>query len=510
MPPGGKIFNELVPRTGEIANNTKELEQTVATRRKISGFNLDSFSTVSYRKSLCSGFIKNRDPELQLTDEKTFGNRKFVLLLISLIIIILVDTSVVKVNDLVDKYFIPVPSKLILFSITCTLCLFLQFNIIRYVQRLFKTEQTFKSLRRRPFQLISLTSLCALGALLGILILQQIYSGYYNTLVSILIIVVSYGIGASFIMWLALLFLSWYRSRHELIILLYFISMLIISFNLIVTGGWASAKLSPPHLIGEYVGSSGEASAGRFSLLDYVYRVSSFMSFFSVWVTTAILMSKYREKLIGTIIYWIMLSVPLVYFVITYFYQYFVGSVLTSYMANDPVTVSIILGAFLSLSKPIGGLIFGIAFWKIATIVSYEKRIRTCMIISGWGIFLIFASNQAATQVISPYPPFGLATMTVLNIAAYLMLIGIYGSATLVSVNTNLRRTIHRHAFESNLLNLIGHAEFEREIQRTVGKIIEDQQISEINRENETELDEAELRRYLDIVLKETKKDPAE
>jgi hypothetical protein len=66
-------------------------------------------------------------------------------------------------------------------------------------------------------------------------------------------------------------------------------------------------------------------------------------------------------------------------------------------------------------------------------------------------------------QLVIPYPPFGFATISVLNIAAYLMLIGIYSSATLVSANTNLRKTIYKHALESKLLNLIGHAEFERD-----------------------------------------------
>ena len=51
----------------------------------------------------------------------------------------------------------------------------------------------------------------------------------------------------------------------------------------------------------------------------------------------------------------------------------------------------------------------------------------TYMIISGFGIFLIFAANQAATQTIPGiYPPFGLLTITVLNIAAFFMLLGIY------------------------------------------------------------------------------------
>jgi len=80
------------------------------------------------------------------------------------------------------------------------------------------------------------------------------------------------------------------------------------------------------------------------------------------------------------------------------------------------------------------------------------------MFISGWGIFLIFTANQATTLIVSPYPPFGLVTLTVLNMGAFLMLIGIYTSARLVSTNNELRRFIHKQAFESRLLSLIGHA----------------------------------------------------
>ena len=128
------------------------------------------------------------------------------------------------------------------------------------------------------------------------------------------------------------------------------------------------------------------------------------------------------------------------------------------------------------------------------------------MIISGFGIFLIFTANQAPTQVVAPYPAFRLATITVLNLAAFLMLVGIYNSATLVSANTNLRKSIHKHALESKLLNLIGQAEFEREIQKTVGKIIEDQPDIEMVTETKYELDEEELKKYLEVVIKEVKR----
>ena len=62
------------------------------------------------------------------------------------------------------------------------------------------------------------------------------------------------------------------------------------------------------------------------------------------------------------------------------------------------------------------------------------------MVISGFGIFLIFGANQALVQTLTPYPPFGLVINTVLIIAAFFMLLGIYNSATLVSVNDDLRK----------------------------------------------------------------------
>ena len=285
--------------------------------------------------------------------------------------------------------------------------------------------------------------------------------------------------------------------------------MLIIAFNLIMTAAFIDAKVSSrPPQAAEYIGSSGDITGGKYALLDVIYRISSFMSFFSIWITTALLMRYYRERLINDIIYWIILLIPLVYFIITYFYQFFLAKILISYLAIDPITVSIILGAFLSLSKPIGGLIFAVAFWKIARTISYEKNIRTYMIISGWGILLIFGANQAATQIVAPYPPFGLATVTVLLMASFLMLLGIYNSAILVSANNELRKSIFKHAYESRLLRLIGHAEMESEIEKTVAKIARDKNILEIDTEQQRqlEIDEKGLKKYLDLVIREVKK----
>ena len=199
------------------------------------------------------------------------------------------------------------------------------------------------------------------------------------------------------------------------------------------------------------------------------------------------------------------MSIPLVYFIINYLYQYILGGILSSFLQIDPVTVSIVSGAFLALSKPIGGILFGIVFWKISRIVGYERRIKTFMIISVWGILLIFSLNQAVTQIVTPYPSFGLPTVTILVIASYLMLLGIYNSATLVSTNNELRKSIHKRALESKFLGLIGQAEMENEIQNTVKQVSRDKNIIEKELEEPVEFDETELEKYVEFVIKEAR-----
>ena len=209
--------------------------------------------------------------------------------------------------------------------------------------------------------------------------------------------------------------------------------------------------------------------------------------------------------MIRSVAYWFVLILPLGYFLITYFYQFFLGYLLRSYFQNDPVTISIIVAAILSFSKPIGGLLFAVAFWNMSRVVGYEKKMKLSMVIAGWGIFFIFSANQAITQVVSPYPPFGITTVTVMNLASFLMMLGIYNSATLVSANNHLRLYIHEHALK--LLNPIGRAEMEKEIQNTVTKISKDKEIAKISEEAESfEFDENELKKYLKQVL-EVKKE---
>jgi hypothetical protein len=341
-----------------------------------------------------------------------------------------------------------------------------------------------------------------------VLIFQQLYYNYYKIIIPILIVIISYIIASTFIIILSILFLSWYKSQRNKIIFLYFISMLLIAFNLVMTATITVVKLTDrPDEIRKFSGGTVDLSVGKYEFLNNIYKASSILSFISIWVTTALLMNYYREKLINIIVYWILLSIPLLYFLINYIYQYIFTGILISYLTIDPITVSILLTTFLSLSKPIGGLTFAAVFWNISKIVNYEKNIKSSMVISGWGILLIFGANQGLVQTLAPYPPFGLMTITVLILGGFLMLLGIYNSAKLVSVNDNLRKSIYKHFSEPRLLGLIGQAEMKKEIEGIVKEITQHKGSLEREINIPIALDEKALKKYITFVISETKKE---
>ncbi|MFZ0897159.1 MAG: hypothetical protein WAZ77_21875 [Candidatus Nitrosopolaris sp.] len=130
------------------------------------------------------------------------------------------------------------------------------------------------------------------------------------------------------------------------------------------------------------------------------------------------------------------------------------------------------------------------------------------MIISAYGLALIFASEQAIILADRPYPPFGLATISFFGLSSYLVLVGIYSSAISISEDSKLRQSIRSFAIkESRLLDSIGTAQTEQEIQRRViafTKQIEERMAEETG--IQSSLTEDDIKQYLEQVIKEVKK----
>jgi hypothetical protein len=299
-------------------------------------------------------------------------------------------------------------------------------------------------------------------------------------------------------------------QNHNFIILMYFLSMSMITFNLVLTNVLVNINLNDrPEKIGEFVGGTMGISAGKYNFINLLHKISSIISFSSIWLTTSILMYSTKDALKRQLRYWIMPTILIIYFFISYFAGEIFRPILIPLLQSDPGLVIISLTMIFTLTKPIGGIMFGVAFWNISKTVGNDKMLRQYLIISGYGFLLLFSANQSASLVLAPFPPFGLATISILIISSFLITVGIYRSASLVSINNTLRSSIHQMAKESRLLDLIGKAEMEKEITSIVNKAVNKTESEDIEATN-IEINEQELKSYVTKVADELRKSKKE
>jgi hypothetical protein len=435
------------------------------------------------------------------------NTRKIFLLVLVLMVFILVDTVLLTFYDTIDKNFIPIQMKRIIFSVISILSLVFQLIILQYLIKLNSKAKVDRKIDIRLVSNVLRSSLYLMIVLFGILIFQIFFSNYYDTILLMTIVGIAYGISSLIVAKTIFSFISWYRISHNPIFLLYSASMTIILFNLVLTPLIVNLILNEkPEKIREFAGGSIDVSGGKFTLLSNMVKISSVLSFSGIWLTTAFLMHNTKDRFVKEVRYWGVLSIPLVYFLLAYFVQNIFGTILYPFISSDPVLFSLILTTIFIISKPVGGLIFGLLFWRISRLVSFDRTLREYLIITGYGFLLLFSANQFTLLVLGPFPPFGAVTVTVLMISTYLILIGIYTSATLISANNELRKFIYQTVTDSKFLNLLGKAEVEREIKKTVDRAMKYTSTSDTFENVGIELDENDLKEYVENVVVELKK----
>jgi hypothetical protein len=158
-----------------------------------------------------------------------------------------------------------------------------------------------------------------------------------------------------------------------------------------------------------------------------------------------------------------------------------------------------------------GVFIFRVALLSIARSIRKVHHHQTSMVvdfmaISAYGVALLAIAVQSPI-IHTPYPPFGISASSFMTLASYLFSLGFYFSAVSVSQDEKLRRSIRKFVMkESNLLDSIGTAQMEKDIEKTVLKIAkEEQEVLTEQTGVEPSLAEDELREYLEDVLLEVK-----
>ncbi|HJU35461.1 MAG TPA: hypothetical protein VJ695_10095 [Nitrososphaera sp.] len=352
----------------------------------------------------------------------------------------------------------------------------------------------------------------ALAVIIVIVILQIILTTYYSTVLLTISVGLSYTTGAFMIALLAHKFVTWFKSNRRGVVLLYGISFGVLFINIALALSLTINLLlaAPPQIWPHYgvltpIGS-GIRAGTLTDILNQAYVVSSIASFATMWLATALLLHSYSLR-IGRVRYWIFLGSPLIFFL-----SQFVTVIFNAFdplIQSDPVFFSFFFTILFSLTKPAGGILFGIAFWAIAKNILNRPILKDRILISAWAFVFLFISSQANTLFSNPFPPFGLATISLLSLSSYLLLTGIYSAAIAISEDAKLRTEIRKSVLhDSRFLESISRAQLEQEMQNRVAAIIREHKIDKMVKEEhqalvESSLDDDAAKRYLMEIMEE-------
>src|SRR5215203_1693410 len=433
---------------------------------------------------------------------------KQIFIVVSIVIgALLLDTTISRVSDLTLKSTSSWPIGL--FTIIAGISLAGQNLILRFIKR--KVDESLavqKSLHLNSLYKVAVIVHYVLAAIIVFAILQMLLTSRYNVVLLITTVTISYVLAIIMMAILCRRFFSWFRLNKSYVILLYGLSSIMLVANTCITLGLVNSLLvdRPREVIPRAASLNVPfvASNSVNSTLNYAYIITTIASFIITWCATVGLLRNYIHKM-GKFRYSLVLILPLAYFVSQFLF--FSLGLLGPLLISNPIFYAILFIMLFTLSKPIGGIIFGIGFWMVAKNIRKENLVRNYLIISACGFLLLFTSNQAVVLTFTQYPPFGLVTICFVGLSSYLVLLGIYSSAISISQDAKLRREIRHLAIrELELLDRIGLAQKEEEIRKRVLHIARLKR-SDVAAEVgvPSALDEEDVNQYMDAVLKEIK-----
>jgi hypothetical protein len=450
---------------------------------------------------------ENTNPGVKaISGSASLINRPLILLVTFIIInvLLVIDTSIVRISTFTGGMY-PLESYMTLFLVIYAAYAIGNVIIMRLVR-----SQLHSASGKRPlffksfFAGITATQYAILFMIL-VLICQILINKYYSVWVLKSISFNSYLMGGIMLSLLSYKLLSWFKRERSIILILFFLAMCLICANsiLIITSLQIQLASKPDNISYTRTLAGGFApGSGVFKLIqDYLLIIS----FSLMWLATALLMKSYTTMK-GLIRYWGIMLISLIYF-IGQFQPMIFGVISLS-------TISTTLGdigytIFVSAAKPVAGILFGLIFWIISRKID-KRPTKEYLLIAGFGIMMLFASNQSTGLSLTPLPPFGIITAAFFGLSTYLLFIGLYSSAVSVSHDLTLRKQAKIYANQLVLLDRIATPEMKQHIESLVSGVVKDfkNQVIDLTESSGVlpSIDEENFKDYLETVLKEVKK----
>ena len=390
------------------------------------------------------------------------SDRVVIVVVFATIVSVLVETGIIRVSGFVGVQ--DLSSETTIFVGLGIFCVFSQLVILNFVRN--KVGKSFLTHHHMPISVVNKAIVIVqLGiiVLLVIVLLEVSLTSSYHTFLIKAVIMSSFLTASALTALLSWRFMVWIKSHKNRLMLVYLLASLFISVSAITGVVYFLDQLFyQPDVIHPktYGGFLTHMEIGNSSLV-YVYTISSAIAFVLLWTGTVFLLQGYRKKL-GRWKYWILMSIPLLYFLSQF--QPAVLNFLLSYVSDDPMLFNFVYVIMVDASRPMGGVLFGLAFILVARKLQ-NQEVKGYLVISGIGFLLLLVSYEGQVLITAPFPPLGLLSASYFGLASYLIFIGLYSSAVSISQDSRLRASIRRSIeLEVRFIGNIGEAEMDHRI----------------------------------------------
>ena len=335
-----------------------------------------------------------------------------------------------------------------------------------------------------------------------IVIMEILLVSKYSTLSLTFVAYVSNFFTAVLLAVFALRFVSWYRNkRNSLGILLFALAFLILSVSEVVAGVGSAYLLSTKDQVITPASKIEFRDFPEGSFLDTFFSYYSYIDYASFLLTligSALLLYHYSKKT----------KRPKIILIIALPIFSYTATILDSLNIYDTDTNPDLFSYYIfqSLASISGGILFAFSFWFISKGLP-KTPVKTFLNITAFGFILLYLSNHVDVNQ-AAYPPYGINSLSLLPLASYFVLFGLYSSALSLSQDITLRQHLRSMARnDENLLSSIGTAQMETEVKRAIGELkdVADEHEKELAEKSgiETPVAENEVEDYLKQVIEE-------
>jgi len=361
--------------------------------------------------------------------------------------------------------------------------------------------------------------LYALLVIFGAIIVEMVLFSHYSTYLLILLLLIS-AVAILFFGFRTYKFLSWFKSsvnkRDNIMILAFAVSsmLLCISTTVAITLDIKELVVSRPSSIDPNFPASNSMASRHLTSIELIIHLYGFLvpqvTAIAIAETVAIaFFLRYFKDQIGRAIFWTLIILPPVLFLTGVFGPQFLKSTGSEFVYTE--SRFLIFRVIGTAGWVIADFVIAYAYILVAKtlgreITSSRNKIINYLIIAAVATILISpTTNNWITN--NSYPPFGAIQRAFLVLASFLFSLGIYSVALSVAQDAELRQLARKYVKEYSLLDTLGNAKENAEIMRSLVKLIH-QHANAMEKETGVEssmLDDNEARRYLDLVIMETR-----